>query len=73
MEIKIRLLRLGKKMVDLQEELNARDFPKLSASQLSRYVHRREISPQGDRVLALSNIILKEWESKKGSSKHCGI
>ncbi|MBO5408905.1 MAG: hypothetical protein J6A61_05885 [Clostridia bacterium] len=64
MDIKVRLLILGKKQVDLLGEIQKRGFPKLSFSQFSRYVNKREISPQGNKVLDLSDAILEEWESK---------
>lgn len=62
MNIKIKLLELGKKQVDLLDEVRKRGYPKLDPSVLSRYINGREIAPQAKAVLALCEDILSEWE-----------
>ena len=61
--IKIRLLQLEKKQVDLLEELRKRGYPKLYASQLSRYISGADVSPQAEAVMETTKEILSEWES----------
>lgn len=65
MDIKIRLMRLGKRQVHLLDELRKRGFPKLCPSHLSNYLNGRELGPQRDTVLELSERILTEWESER--------
>lgn len=62
MSIKVRLLKLNKRQVDLLDEIRKRGYPKLDQSVLSRYVNGRVISPQSQSVLAICEKILNEWE-----------
>ena len=64
MNIKIKLLELNKKQVDLLDEIHKRGYPTLPPSLLSRYINRREITPQSKAVLAICEDVLNEWESK---------
>ncbi len=65
MSIKVRLLELNKRQVDLLDEVRRRGYPNLDQSVLSRYVNGRVISPQARTVLALCEEILDEWEKLK--------
>ena len=62
MEIKLRLLKLGKKQVDLIAELRRRGFPTLADTQLSTYINHMPPSPQCRAVMDECEKILKEWE-----------
>ncbi len=64
MNIKIKLLELNKRQVDLLDEIHKRGYPTLAPSVLSRYINRREITPQSKAVLAICEDVLSEWESK---------
>lgn len=64
MNIKVRLIQLGKKQVDLLAELQKRGFPKLSPSLLSNYINGRDRTPQRNSVLDMADRILSEWESE---------
>lgn len=61
-EFKIRMIKLGKRNVDLLEEVRKRGYPKLYQQQLSAYICRREFGPQAKAVLALIEDIITEWE-----------
>ena len=61
MDIKVELLKLGKKQVDLLEEIRKRGYPKLSFPQLSSYINGRIGGPQAEKVLELSREILADW------------
>lgn len=63
MNIKIRLLELGKKQVDLVTEIRKRGYPKLDPTMLSRYIDGRDITPQAKAVLGICEDILDEWEA----------
>ena len=65
MNIKIRLLELGKKQVDLVDELRKHGFPKLGPSLLSRYINGRHVTPQAHSVMDMCDKILTEWEQRK--------
>lgn len=64
MDIRIGLLKLNKKHVDLIAELNRRGYPELKQNRLSDYLHQRVTGPKADRVLALARIIINEWEKE---------
>lgn len=61
-EIKIRLLKLGKKQVDLLAEIRKRGYSKICASSLSRYINGVDITPHGMAVKELIYQLLDEWE-----------
>ena len=61
MDIKIELIRLRKKQVDLLEELRKRGYPRLMPCQLSGYINGLVLGPQADTVLELCREIIKEW------------
>lgn len=64
MNIKIKLLELNKKQVDLLNEVRKRGYPKLDPSVLSKYINGRAITPQAKAVLALCKNILAEWSAE---------
>ena len=61
-DIKIRLLKAGKKQVDLLEELRKRGYPKLYDTQLSKYLSGRDKSPQALAVIKIADEVVREWE-----------
>lgn len=62
MDIKVRLLKLGKKQVDLLDILRKEGFPNLYDTQLSRYISGRDKSPQAVKVIEKCEEIISEWE-----------
>lgn len=65
MGIKIRLLQLGKKQVDLLAEIRKRGYKNLQPPALSAYINRKDTTAQAERVLELADEILKEWEAEQ--------
>lgn len=63
--IKITLLELGKKQVDLLDELRKRGYKRLHPSQLSEYINGRQNSPQAYVVKDLIYKILDEWKAER--------
>ena len=64
MDIKIKLLELNKKQVDLLDAVRKRGYPKLDPSVLSKYINGRAVTPQSKSVLALCENILAEWSTE---------
>lgn len=64
MNIKMKLLELNKKQVDLLNEIRKHGYPKLDPSILSKYINGRAVTPQSKAVLALCEEILTEWSTK---------
>lgn len=64
MNIKIKLLELNKKQVDLLDEIRKRGYPRMSQPVLSRYINGREVTPQAKAVLGICEAVLREWETK---------
>lgn len=62
MNIKIELLKLGKKQTDLVKEIRKRGFPSVQATHLSRYINDADTTPQAKAVLSLCSIIIDEWK-----------
>jgi hypothetical protein len=62
-EIKIRLIRLGRKQKDLIPELYRRGI-KASPAELSNALNGVDVGPKANRIVELSNEIIKEWEVK---------
>jgi hypothetical protein len=60
-EVKIRLLKLGKKQIDLMDELNKRGL-NVAQSQLSDSLSGRLQSPKGTKIRTECLYILDEWE-----------
>jgi len=65
LEIKLRLLKINKKQVDLIAELRLRGFPTLRDTQLSHYVNHMPPTAHCGAVMAEAEKILKEWEDQK--------
>lgn len=63
--IKILLIELGKKQVDLLKELKKRGYKNLYSSQLSNYINGVENTPQAESVLAAVHEILDEWKKER--------
>ena len=59
-DIKIRLLKVGKKQVDLLEELRKRGYPKLYDTQLSKYLSGRDKSPQALAVIKIADEVVPQ-------------
>ena len=69
MNIKIRLLQLGKKQVDLLEELHKRGYRTISRQSLSDMINKRLNTPKAFTIRELCDKILDEWEEEKCSDK----
>lgn len=63
--IKIKLIELGKKQVDLLDEIRKRGYPGLADTQLSRYINSRERTAQAEAVLDICRQIIDDWENKE--------
>ena len=63
--IKIRLMELGKKQVDLIPEL-AKIGIKTEPAELSNALSGRYQKPKLDKILSACNVIVTEWENQKG-------
>ena len=63
--MKVRLVQLNKKQIDVLEEVRKRGYPKLGFAAFNRYFNGREITPQGEAVMKLADKIISEWEKKK--------
>lgn len=64
-KIKIRLMELGKKQVDLIPEL-AKMGIKTEPAELSNALSGRYQKPKLDKILSACNVIVTEWENQKG-------
>lgn len=64
MNIKAKLFELGKKQVDLLEELRKRGYAKLQPPELSTFINKRTTTPKANEVLELCCEILSEWEKE---------
>lgn len=64
--IKARLATIGKRQIDLLEELRKRGYPNLYATQLSTYINGYGCGPQAVAVKDLIFDILEEWEQAQG-------
>lgn len=62
--IKVRLAKLGKKQVDLVEELRENGFPHMQASTLSLCINGRLTTPQAQEALEACDKILTRWEKE---------
>lgn len=64
-KIKIRLMELGKKQVELIPEL-AKMGIKTEPAELSNALSGRYQKPKLDKILSACNVIVTEWENQKG-------
>lgn len=71
-EIKLRLMQLDKKQVDLLAELRRRGYTNMCQPTLSKYIRGHEVTPQARAVRELSYQILDEWESEEKSNRGIG-
>jgi len=62
-EIKIRLIKLGKKQKDLIPELEKRGI-KCTPAELSNAINDVDRTPKASRIVELANKIVSEWERK---------
>ncbi len=62
-KIKIRLMELGKKQVDLIPEL-AKMGIKTEPAELSNALSGRYQKPKLDKILSACNVIVTEWENQ---------
>lgn len=63
--IKIKLLELNKKQVDLLAEIRKRGYPNLAASQLNVYINHPDHTAQCTAVLKLVHYILEMWAKER--------
>jgi hypothetical protein len=63
MNIKVRLLQVGKKQVDLVSELRKRGFTGVQAPQVSAVINGHDTSPRGNEVREAIGEILTKWEN----------
>lgn len=63
-EIKVRLVKLGKKQVDLIPELAKRGI-KVDPTELSYAIRGITQTPKSAKILSAANEIVSEWEKEK--------
>lgn len=63
MDIKVRLVKLGKTQVNLLRVLHERGYKSLCPPTLSAIINMKLNTPQACRVRSEINDILKEWEN----------
>lgn len=64
MEIKMRLLQVGKKQVDLIHELRKRGYTGIEAPLVSSVISGRNSYPKGLEIREAIGDILSEWEAE---------
>lgn len=64
-QVKVKLLELEKKQVDLLMELRKRGYPRLQQPQLNAYINGAVTTPQAQAVMQIVDGILDEWENEK--------
>lgn len=65
-KIKVRLVELGKKQVDLIPELAKRGM-KVNPTELSLAILGKSQQPKASKILSAANEIISEWERAKMS------
>lgn len=65
-EIQVKLLKLGKKQMDLIPVLKERGW-KVHPSELSLFIKKRAATPKAESVLAMCDEIISEWETESKS------
>lgn len=63
MEIKIRLISLGKRQVDIVAALRERFHETISSPELSKIINGVRNDNKSHRVIDEINVILEEWEN----------
>lgn len=70
MNIKMKLLELGKTQTELLCEIHKRGCPTLGASRLSRIISGIIVNtPQSEKVMSLCEDILSEWKAELNAAK----
>ena len=67
MNIKIKLLELGKTQVSLLDELHKRGYKETTPSMLSLIINKKLNTPKAFKIRELCEKILDEWEEEKNS------
>ena len=62
--IKIRLLQLGKRQIDVLDEVRKRGYPKLGTAAFNRYINGHDVTPQAEAVMKIADQIITEWEAE---------
>lgn len=65
MNTKIRLLQLGKKQVDLLDELHKQGFTRVDPAGLSNAINHRTNTPLAYRIREETEKILEMWEKEQ--------
>lgn len=65
MDIKIRLIQLGKKQVDLLMEIHRRGHTEVTAAEMSNSLAYRLRTPKSCNIRKWCDEILTEWEKEK--------
>lgn len=68
-EIKVRLIKLGKKQKDLVFALRERGFT-VDSSSLSACLNELRVAPWTQRLLMESHKVLMEWESQENYNRN---
>ena len=63
--IKLRLMELGRKQVELIPELRKRGIERITPSDLSVALKGDSQSPKSQKILSAANEIVTEWEQAK--------
>ena len=61
--VKIRLLNLGKKQVDLLKVIRSKGYSNLQPPRLSSYINGANTTPQAQAVMKIVYETLEQWEA----------
>jgi len=70
MPIKMSLLELGKKQVDLIDELRKRGYSTIQPAELSAFINKKITTPKAKTVLAICDEIIEDWKSKSDKEEN---
>ena len=62
--VKLRLLNLGKKQVDLLKVIRKKGYTNLQPPQLSSYINGANTTPQAKAVMQIVYETLEQWEAE---------
>lgn len=62
--VKLRLLNLGKKQVDLLKVIRKKGYTNLQPPQLSSYINGANTTPQAQAVMKIVYETLEQWEAE---------
>lgn len=65
MSIKVRLLEVNKRQVDLIDELRKRGYPTIQPPELSAFINNKLTTPKAEAVLKICDEIITDWEEKR--------